>query len=78
MASVASALPLVINHNATFSMMELAERTATGSLPLYLIIWLYHYSPYVVALVLLLGLVIFVFYYYSTSKKKEQQARKDW
>lgn len=67
-----------LSEHQTFSMVELAESTATGSLPMYTLILLYHYSPYVVGVLLLIGLVVSVTVYFSMSSRRLARDRKDW
>mmetsp|Transcript_6404 Transcript_6404/g.11140 ORF Transcript_6404/g.11140 Transcript_6404/m.11140 type:complete len:87 (-) Transcript_6404:1753-2013(-) len=71
MAALMEVVPLIEDDNPV-SMANLAEKTATGSLPMYLLFLAYQNSPYVVTLFLILGLVAFVLTYYrmmSPSKK---------
>jgi hypothetical protein len=79
MASILEVAPLITQDDSkTVSMTELAERTVSGSLPMYTLIMLYQNAPYVVLSVFLLGLIIVVLAYYSTKSSKSSGGRKDY
>jgi hypothetical protein len=64
------AVALVVEHPEHITMTDLVERTATGSLPLYLLYLGYLHMPYVIGVLLLLFLVTFVASYFHVSKVK--------
>jgi hypothetical protein len=78
MTGVADVVPLVLEQDpAKVSMSNLVEATATGSLPMYLLLLVYENYPYLVSLLLLGSLIVFLVVYYRmmAPKKKSGEAK---
>lgn len=76
MASLMEVVPMAIEGDHSVTMSDLAEKTATGSLPMYLLFLAYKSSPYVMTLFLLLAVVVFVITYYRMMKPKKTTEAK--
>jgi hypothetical protein len=75
MTGLAEVVPLALEEDpAKVSMSNLAEATATGSLPMYLLLLFYENYPIVVSLLLLCSLIVFLVVYYRMMKPKKRSS----
>jgi hypothetical protein len=77
MAAMMEVIPLAEVSPDHVSMEDLAVRTASGSLPMYLFFLAYHNTPYVITLLLIVALVVFVATYYRMMKPRKSAETKE-
>jgi hypothetical protein len=77
MASFMEVVPVAQASPDHVSMEDLAVRTASGSLPMYLFFIAYHNSPYVITLLLIVALVVFLATYYRMMKPRKSAETKE-